>query len=420
MNTSAFPPGRCVFWTALALLLAAPSARGDGRVFRPRDYKGSLEERSQEAIIIFNTSEAEGGSSEDLILKIEVAGRADKFACVIPFPQEPKVEKEDGRLFRELFDYVEAREPLARRERVKSESKDTKKSDERPVEVLSRRDVGSYDVAVVRENEAGALNRWLAAEGFQPLPDDAEDVVGFYRRKGYVFACVKVKDATPGGDGTSPLHPLRFSFRTGGYDGIYFPMKLTGLQTEPFDVNLYVFFRYWINDDLSKHGYVHRGFHLRYRDWDSPRCEPNAGKSYSAPEGDPFLRSSAHLFPTVTTLFQKLHPGERYYLTNIRASGLKPADVRQWSDDLWLFPYNAREGWIPHDARPSGVASAAWPNDVYEGDEGESKAGPGPALPEGRSYLWLGAGFAAVVACLALGVLVWWRRAAGSAVRTGN
>jgi hypothetical protein len=231
---------------------------------------------------------------------------------------------------------------------------------------------------------------------------------------------VKVKDATPGGDGTSSLHPLRFSFRTGGYDGIYFPMKLTGLQTEPFDVNLYVFFRYWINDDLSKHGYVHRGFHLRYRDWDSPRCEPNAGKSYSAPEEDLFLRNSSHLFTTVTTLFQKLHPGERYYLTNIRASGLKPADVRQWSDDLWLFPYNPREGWIPHDARQGGVASAAWPNDVYQGDEGELKAGPGPAVVEGRSYLWLGAGFAAVVACLALGALVWWRRAAGSAVRTGS
>lgn len=322
----------------LALLLAASVANGDGKLFRPRSYQGSIEEKAQEAIIIFNVSDGPGGSFEDLILKIDVKGQTDKFAWVIPFPKEPKVEKEDAKLFGELFNYVDSRTV-----RYELPSKDLPKKDgddkpAHPVEVLSRRTVGSYDVAIVREKEAGALNQWLAKEEFQTLPDDADDVIGFYRKKGYVFACIKVKDANLNGNGSAVLHPLRFSFQTGDSQGIYFPMKMSGLQDEPFDVNLYVFSRYWIDHDHSQRGYVHRGFDLFYRDLDSRQCKPNAGKSWSAPEEDPYLRSKASLVPTVKMLFQKLHPGERYYLTNIKAQQLKPAEVRHWNDDLWLFP----------------------------------------------------------------------------------
>ena len=125
--------------------------------------------------------------------------------------------------------------------------------------MLSRQLVGSFDVAVVRENQAGALNGWLEENGYRPL-ENADDVLDFYRDKNYVFACVKVDDAKLSEGSTVDLHPLRFSFATGGRDGIYFPMKMTGLQAEPFDVNLYVFYKAWINDRLSKFGYEHRGF----------------------------------------------------------------------------------------------------------------------------------------------------------------
>ncbi len=59
-------------------------------------------------------------------------------------------------------------------------------------------------------------------------------------------------------------------------------------------------------------------------------------------------------------LFQRLYPGQRYYLTNIHARGLRPAAVREWSDDLWLFPYYVDKSFVPFDARPGGPASAAW------------------------------------------------------------
>ncbi|MDB5388255.1 MAG: hypothetical protein JWM11_3901, partial [Planctomycetaceae bacterium] len=131
----------------------------------------------------------------------------------------------------------------------------------------------------------------------------------------------------------------------------------------PFNVNLYVLHRYWLNDKLSKFGYEHRGFSRYHRDWDTKDCEPSGGKQYSLPAEDPFLKHYAHLFPTVTKLVQKLHPGEKYYLTNIKASNLKPEDVRAWSDDLWLFPYYTNRQFVPYDARTGGVAAAGWSAD---------------------------------------------------------
>lgn len=346
----------------LVLAMSAP-VFADGKVVPPRDYKGSLEERAQEAIIIFHASETPGEAKEDLILKIRVVGQADRFAWVVPLPSEPQIGKEDPKLFTELFAYVEARK---RQERKSDGMKGAKSApaavDSQPVEVLSRQTVGEFDVAVVRENEAGGLNPWLEKEGYQPLAG-AEDVLDFYRQKGYVYACMKVSGEALAKGGEVESHPLRFTFSTGGRDGIFFPMKLTGLQSESFDVNLYVLYGAWLNDKLSKFGYQHRGFSLRYRDWDTPQCAANAGKSYSLPTADPFLASFVGQLPTVTALCQKLHPGEKYYLTNIQAYGLKPSDVRAWSDDLWLFPYYNNRSMVPHDVRSGGVASAAWPGE---------------------------------------------------------
>lgn len=345
----------------LALCLAiSVQAFADGLVRKPRNYQGSLEERGQEALIIFQEGSDKSKSTEDLILKIRVEGEAKTFAWIIPFPSEPKIGKEDSKLFQELFAYVQARQsPKIAKGEAKTAAAAPGLAGGKAVEVISRQIVGDFDIAVVREHQAGGLNPWLEKEGFQKV-ENADDVLGFYRKKGYVYACIKVDSAALAQEKQIDSSPLRFSFTTGGRDGIYFPMKLTGLQSQAFDVNLYVLFRFWLNDKLSKYGYQHRGFELAYRDWDSPKCEPNGGKSYSLPEEDPFLKGYGRIFPTVTKLCQKLHPGEKYYLTNIQAYGLKPEDVRAWPDDLWLFPYYTNRDFVPYDARAGGPAAAAW------------------------------------------------------------
>jgi hypothetical protein len=407
-------------WAAFSFFWQA-SAWADGKavgpaVYQGHPYQGSVEEHAQEAILIFHDSEKPGEAREDLVLRITVQGEVSNFAWVVPFPNEPQVAKEDAKLFTELYDYVEAR--LASRFAEAPKAEGAKAAEEKPaaapVEVLSRKIVGSFDVAVVRENQSGALNEWLKKEGYQTLRN-ADDVLGFYDKKKYVFACIKVSEAQLDKHTPVDLHPLRFSFKTGGRDGMFFPMKMTGLQDHAFDVNLYVYYHAWLNDHVSKFGYEHRGLRLKYRDWDTPACEPNAGKTWSTPQRDVFLRDLAPRIPTVAALFQKLHPGERYYLTNIQALGLKPEAVRQWSDDLWLFPYYVDRKFVPYDARPGGPGSAAWPDSIPGAEKTSSpvKASEGDiavlAFSPGKR-LWLVAIGVGLVVIVVFGVVQVLRR----------
>jgi hypothetical protein len=281
----------------------------------------------------------------------------------VPLPSVPETGKEDAKLFEELHRYVQAR-LVARVGKAKSDGK-TKTLAEaaqpatEDVEVISREVVGSFDVSIVKENRAGSLNHWLTDNQYQPV-DGSDDVIEWYREKGYVFACMRVSDAALSKDRAVDLHPLRFSFKTGGRDGMFFPMRLTGLQEERFDINLYVFYDKWVNDRLSPYGYVHRDFRLRWRDYDSRECVANAGKLWSTPKEEPYLRGYAHLIPTVTKTFEKLHPGKRYYLTNLYARGVKPSEVLAWKDDLWMFPYYTNRNFVPYDAREGGVAALGY------------------------------------------------------------
>ncbi|MEC8657736.1 MAG: hypothetical protein VXY33_00905 [Verrucomicrobiota bacterium] len=35
-------------------------------------------------------------------------------------------------------------------------------------------------------------------------------------------------------------------------------------------------------------------------------------------------------------------------------------DVRQWKDDLWLFPYYTNQAMVPYDSRTGGPAQTAY------------------------------------------------------------
>lgn len=340
------------------LLVLTPLLNADGLVRPPRSYSGSLEERAQEAILVFTPGTESKSAVQDLILKIRVEGKVDDFAWIVPLPAKPTTHKEEPVLFEECFNYVESRSRRPAKADIPFSNgiDGALQLEEKAVEVLSREVVGSFDVAIVKENQEGALNAWLKEEGYQEIKD-GEETIRFYREKGFVFACMKVADTALSNSGTADLHPIRFTFETGGRDGIYFPMKLTGLQEEEFDVNLYVFYGAWLNDHLNGYGFEHRGFRLRWRDYDSPQCKSNAGKSWSAPKSDPYLSSYASRIPELTRYFQTHYPGKKFYLTNLTARGLKPEQVRQWTNDLWLFPYYTNRKMIPYDAREGGIAA---------------------------------------------------------------
>lgn len=390
---------------AAALFVGIMSSSGslfaDGKMVPPIDYEGSLEETAQEAIIVFTNKDGVG--VEDMILKVSVAQAPENFGWVIPFPQLPVIEKADERLFKELYKYVERQLRYKKRGKKKYVTLSAKKADSKDagVEVLARETVGAYETAVVREETAGALNQWLADNGFQAL-EGAEDVVEYYRALGYVFACIKVSNETLKYKEIADLHPLRFRFKTGGRDGIYFPMKMTGLQTQPFDVNLYVFYKSWLNANLNRYGYTDRGFTLKYRDWDCEKCEPNAGRSWDTPEEDWVINKGggANNLAQIRALFQDSYSWERFYMTNVQAFGLKPEEVRKWSGDLWLFPHYSDVEMIPYDARIGGPA-----NIIYQ-TPGDDVRDVDQVVSEETRQVWLrygaAVGFMCAVLCLVL------------------
>ena len=185
-----------------ATVALAPGSRAsaDGLMKGLKSYKGSINESSQEAVIIFHDAKRPGDAVEDLILKVFVQGKGKEdvknFAWIVPFPNEPTVEKEDPKRFEELHNYVERR-LAASRPKPKFKGgfgKGGAGGALGGVEVLAKKVVGAFDVAIVREKEKGALNKWLDTEGYQTI-DDADDVLAFYREQNYVFACIKVTEA---------------------------------------------------------------------------------------------------------------------------------------------------------------------------------------------------------------------------------
>jgi hypothetical protein len=339
---------RLAFATIACCLFALHSGRpasGDGIVVPPVDHDGRIAERAQEAILVLHAN----GRLQDLVLEIDIEAdrqpvsgaskKARPFAWVVPFPNPPEVARADPGLFAELREHMSAG-PDLRWSTLLRERTYGRGERERPVEVISRQPVGVYDVAVVRENRPDSLNRWLRENGFRTL-DHSRDVIRDYREKGFVFACLKVREATLKPDEPALLHPLRFTFDTGRLDQLYFPMRLTGLQDRPFDVSLFVFHSGWIEERPEHGGYEPLGFRLRYRDWDLPGLGDAYGRDWTRPLSDPWLRPFTDRLIEVAIFMGRRHPDRRLYLTNLRAERLDPKIVRAWTEDLWL---KTREG----------------------------------------------------------------------------
>ncbi len=102
--------------------------------------------------------------------------------------------------------------------------------------VVERRRVGSYETAIIESKDANALRAWFQANGYT-MPPSADSVVADYVREGWVFAAAKLRrDA--GGSEQSSVHPLSFQFAT---TQPVFPMRLTGVESGPVQVALYLF-----------------------------------------------------------------------------------------------------------------------------------------------------------------------------------
>ncbi len=101
------------------------------------------------------------------------------------------------------------------------------------VSVLQTIKAGVYDVAIIKGKTAEAVETWLKSNGFAS-PPSATKVIQEYVADGWCFLAAKVSAEA---NGTATHHPLKVTFPAA--KAVY-PMKLTGSDGEPVQLDLFV------------------------------------------------------------------------------------------------------------------------------------------------------------------------------------
>jgi hypothetical protein len=265
-------------WAVLAVLVCfvAPAA-SDGKAFPTHLYDpASVTMPDQRAIIVWD----EG--VQTLAIETTIAGAEGETAWIIPLPAIPEIEAGTPGLFPTVqrvfadpvvhprFDLLDVflwftlpialmavahqcRSPIGRVVRgvtftiaivmllrpIVLPALGTARSalGGPGVHVIDRAHIGGLDVATLRAADGDDLLQWLASNGF--AHDRAiEPIVADYIVDGWVFVAAKL--AVPAGSGGDTATPMPLVFRFETKNPVY-PMRLTGVQNGPLEVELFVF-----------------------------------------------------------------------------------------------------------------------------------------------------------------------------------
>lgn len=104
------------------------------------------------------------------------------------------------------------------------------------VSIIDRRIVGVFDTTTISSTEPKAFQAWLKTNGFA-LSSNRDEAIASYVKDGWVFVAAKINRADAALQTATP-HPLSFTFKT---DKAVYPMRLTGIDNGPLQVELYVF-----------------------------------------------------------------------------------------------------------------------------------------------------------------------------------
>ena len=222
--------------SALLLCLAAVALPpSDACVHVPRTYKGTVTEKTKEALVFHD------GVNAHLIIRTNLQASSgslpETMAWVIPLPSLPShYEEVDPGLFPEMFRAVE--EANASREREAATQGATKAAmapTTQSIQVHPMQTVGGYQVQPVEvrdlKNAGGALNHWLVANGFGAVPLETQRP---YLKKGAVFLTLRLHGLRGGFSDIKPLHIVYKS------DTLSLPLKFSA-NSGVFDVEMYAF-----------------------------------------------------------------------------------------------------------------------------------------------------------------------------------
>ena len=228
------------------LLCAVRMVDADGVYFPKTDtsarYAADITEPEQKAAIIHYKG------LQRMILQVSFVGSADEFAWLVPTPSVPEVTACKQPVFHTLQQatapriryWFNADQHIQRLEAARGPSSE-KKLD---VEVVDRKQIGVYDVTVLRAKNAADLLAWLHKHSYRTPPKSA-DVVDVYIKKGWVFTAMRIntKDSrsTQAKLEEGVLQSLAFTFRT---PNPVYPLTISSLNPGGSKILLYVFSQY--------------------------------------------------------------------------------------------------------------------------------------------------------------------------------
>lgn len=195
----------------------------------PRTYKGSVSEKTKEALLFHD------GVNAHLIIRTNLQASSgnlpDTMAWVIPLPSLPThYEEADAGVFKEMFNLVEASNE--KRERASNQGA-TATTGVAPMQeailVHPIQTIGHYQVQPVEvlnpKNAGSELNRWLIQNGYGAVPLATQR---YYLKPGAVFLTLKLHGLRGSFSDVKPLHivypsqtlslPLKFSSHSGVFD----------------------------------------------------------------------------------------------------------------------------------------------------------------------------------------------------------
>ena len=206
---------KLLFLFSVFFLLLPASVFADGGIFPPPDfYVGQTE---QKAVIFYDKG------VETLILSITFQGNAKDFGWVVPTPTRPEVDKSSDELFLAL-------EELTRRP-IRYEEKGLMPVPlEGGVEVLETKEVGIYEISVLRADDPKALSSWLDKNGYN-FPKEASYILEDYIKNKWYFTAVKVRPELVWEGVEEQLRsghatPLKLVFKS---EKIVYPLKITSV-----------------------------------------------------------------------------------------------------------------------------------------------------------------------------------------------
>lgn len=218
--------------TVVLLMSLVPlPARADGAPLPPYGREADIDMPGQKAIIVYDA----GRGREDLILSVKLLGDSPEAAWVVPVPSRPEVNTASAEWFVQLSDLTQPEVKMRLNVIPLMGAMAAEDEATGGVELLSRQQVGAYDVSVLAAERPGALLDWLDEHGYA-FPEEGQLILDAYVREGWYFVASRVlsgEAARLDGD----VQPLWLSFET---EQLVYPMRLTALVDQSIDVLLYV------------------------------------------------------------------------------------------------------------------------------------------------------------------------------------